>query len=49
MFISEMLYCEDCDYWFPVSYQGNGKHLACEIEDQLHLDQDHDVSGGWNH
>lgn len=49
MFVAEMLYCEDCDVWFPVSYQGNDRHIAFEIEDQLHIDQDHDLSGGWKH
>lgn len=48
-FITEMLYCEDCNVWFPVSYQGFDKYLAFEIEDQAHIDGDHDLSGGIEH
>jgi hypothetical protein len=47
-FITEMLLCEDCNYWFPVSYQGNGEYVAVD-DGQEHIDLGHDLSGGVEH
>jgi hypothetical protein len=48
MTVSEMVYCEDCGEWFPVGWTGT-ERVAFEVEDQAHLDGEHDLSGGVEH
>jgi hypothetical protein len=40
-----MVYCEECETWFPVGWNGI-ERIAFEVEDQAHLDGEHDLSGG---